>query len=190
MHVRTNRRILAHHADHGVRGVRRVRGCEPNPLDPIHLRDCGEEVGEVVVAVVVGVHGLAEQRDLSHPALCESARLADKRRQGDALLSTSNKRHDAERAELVAPSLDRQPRLDALRAGREDVGVILGAVQSDVEERLVADALERVGQVPVRVRAHHEINVRGAIQQAVRDALRHAAADAQHQFRLQRLSTR
>ncbi|MPN41433.1 hypothetical protein SDC9_188979 [bioreactor metagenome] len=65
----TNVRQRCHRVDHLVAQVLRVRGHEPNPLEPFHAGDqfkqfCKRGIRQILA---VGVHILPEQRNLAVP---------------------------------------------------------------------------------------------------------------------------
>src|SRR5204862_2835617 len=79
-------------------------------------RDLAEQVSEPrpVLACTevapVGVDVLTEQRDLTQTVACEVLDLVHDVAEPAADLRAAHRRHDAERAGVVAPDLDRDPR--------------------------------------------------------------------------------
>jgi hypothetical protein len=104
-----------------------VRTGVPHATDAIHGADVAQQVGEqrtqtrVVVAALAGrklqvapirIDVLAEQRDLGDALLGEHLHLAQHVGVRTADLGATHRRHDAERATVVASDLDRDPRVE------------------------------------------------------------------------------
>ncbi len=102
----------------------------------------------------VAVHVLAEEGDLGNPIGREPPNLVDHRRERPADFGTANGGHDAERARVVTPDLDRDPcgvaDLTAGRQRRRKEHVVVG-------DRFVED----LGDRAARARLVHES--RGAV---------------------------
>ena len=67
MHVLTNRWRGRNRLDHAIAEVVGVRTREAKATNPVDTPNCAKQIGEVVRAVGVGIHGLAKQHDLRHP---------------------------------------------------------------------------------------------------------------------------
>jgi hypothetical protein len=112
-------RALGHRVDHVGGEIVRVRAREPDPPEPLDLVHGAKQLGEQRPAGCTGhgqiaserVHVLTEEGDLDHAPAGEPLHLgehvADRARQ----LWAADERHDAERARVVAPDGDRDPRV-------------------------------------------------------------------------------
>ncbi len=174
-------RHLRHGRDHALREVVGVRAREPQPADARDRAHRPQQVGEVVLAVVIRVDRLAKQRHLRRAALDQVARLAQHVGQSPAPLLPARHRNYAERALVIAAALDRDPRRRRARARGEDVLVVLGGAERGLDAALaLARAPHQLGQLPVAVGARDEVHVRRPLQQAPAQPLRHAPHHAQH----------
>ena len=64
VHVLAHRRRFGHGLHDAIREIGRIRAGEPHPAHPVHRPDGPEQVGEVVLAVVIRVDRLPQKRDL------------------------------------------------------------------------------------------------------------------------------
>jgi hypothetical protein len=130
---------------------------------------------------VIGVHVLAQQRDLAHAALHQIARLARTRHRA-ADLGAAGIGHDAEGAELVAALLHGQERRRAApRLGRAfgRWSNLSSAREIGVERLLPRRAPSPPArQAVIALRADHEIDQRLAAHDLLALGLRHAARHA------------
>ena len=164
--LRAHGRRLGHRGERLGPHVLGVRRREADPADAVDGTDGPQQVGEqrprprrrVAVAAggqlevaAVAVDVLAEQRDLGDAGGGELADLGDDvvERPGD--LHAAHRRHDAERAAVVAADLDRHPgverRLPDGRQGRREQGVIVdhGLVE-DLGDRAAAPGRRRAAR--------------------------------------------
>ncbi len=134
-----------------------IRAGEAHRRMPSHGADRAEQVGEVVLAVVVAVDRLPEQRDLGGAALRQDGDLGDDVCQPSAPLGASSVRDDAEGAAIVAAALYRDEcRRSAFAHGRH-ILVVLPGPELGIGGALSAGASDDdLGQTPVGVGARPE----------------------------------
>jgi hypothetical protein len=172
----------------GCEVVKRMRA---RPVDLGQPPDqAGEAPRRAVVRAVVGVHVLAEERDLAHAAVHEVLRLVQDLGHGARDFGSARVGDDAEGAELVATFLHGQegrgaaPRLGAVLQRRELV--VLGEV--GVER---AGALPHLGfqfgEAVVALRPDDEVDGGLAAHDLFALGLGDAARDADPEVRVQRL---
>jgi hypothetical protein len=99
---------------------------EPDPLQPLDRTDVAQELGEVAVAgevAAVGVDVLPEQRHLDDAVGDQPTDLLDDVVRAAGHLRAAQRGDDAERAAVVAPDADRDPRVVAdLALGGQGAG--------------------------------------------------------------------
>src|SRR5690554_5251535 len=83
--------------------------------------------------MLVRVDGLPEERDLGDPLLDDGADLGDDPLGLAVLLRAAHVRHDAVGAAVIAPALDRDPRVDLRFA--PDLETLVVLVRREVEDR-------------------------------------------------------
>src|SRR5688500_14455484 len=101
-----------------------MRAREPQPTHTIDASNRAEQIREIVGSIEVRVHCLAEQHDLRHSLGDDLSRLANDFVEATASLRTAGRRHNAGSASVIAPALNRNPRLDAIEAARPEVLVV------------------------------------------------------------------
>ena len=181
---------LRYRADHSLAHVARVGRGEPDAEQPLDSIGGAKEVGEVAFPVSVGVDGLAEEHDLLE-SLCDGAlHLSDQVGKRQAPLAAAGVGHHAVGAELVAAALHRDPGAHAAAAPGLEVAVGLVAIQARVGDGPMGGAPQQLGEVPVTVRADHEVEDRRMVEQARAQVLRHAARHPHHQAGAPRLEAR
>ena len=116
-----------------------MRAGEPHPADPRHRPDRPQQLGEERAAAgqvpSVGVDVLAEQRDLGDPSAGQDLDLGHEVVEGAADLGAPHRRHDAERARVVAPRLDGDPgRVGQVAHGRQGCAPV-GRVRAGLRPR-------------------------------------------------------
>src|SRR5205823_7789754 len=87
--------------------------------------DRAQQIREIMVAVVVRVHRLAEEHDLRHPLGDDRGDLAYDVVQAAAPFRTTRRRHDTVRAPVVAATLHRDPCFYFVEAARLEILVVL-----------------------------------------------------------------
>ena len=182
--VLAQRRALGHRRDRLGPEILRVRRGEADAFDAVDRVDGAQQVGEFgpVLAraevAAVGVHVLAEQRDLGDAVGGERLDLVHDVAHAAADLATAHRRHDAERTGVVAADLDRHPgrviRV-AARGQRRRVRLVL---LEDLDDRpFELRAGEQRGRVREVVGAEHDVDVRRRACERVPVLLREATAD-------------
>ena len=143
----------------------------------------GPAGGQRQVAAV-GVDVLAEQRDLDDAVGGQPADLVDEIVERTADLDTPHRRHDAERAAVVAADLDRDPRRVALPRGgpAAPTGTVRGRrppppSRISVTRSVGAGFVQQLGRPVHVVGAEHDVDVRRPPADRVTVLLGQAAAD-------------
>src|SRR5262245_21714929 len=136
-----HRRRGGHGLYHPIREVGRIGAGEAHPSHAVHRADGPQQIGVVVLPVVVRVDRLPEQGDLAGAAGRQLADLAHDLAEAAAPLGPAGLGHDAERAAVIAAALYRDERGRALLPHRWDVLVVL-----PLPELYVAEPLSRSGQ--------------------------------------------
>ena len=183
--VLAHARALGHRRDRVGAQILRVRRREPDPLDAVDRVDRAQQVGELrpvlpgAEIAAVGVDVLAEQRDLDHAVAGELLDLVHDVAHPAADLAAAHRRHDAERARVVAADLDRDPgRVIDLAAGRQRRRVRVVLLE-DLDERTLGPGPgQQRGRVREVVRAEHDVDVRRPLAHQLAVLLREAAATA------------
>src|SRR4029079_10014260 len=122
------------------REVGRIGAGEPHPPHPLHRPDGPEQVGKVVLPVVIRVDRLPQERDLGGAGRRQLTDLAHDLAQSAAPLRAAGLRHDAAAAAVVAAARYREERGGAFLTHGWDVLVMLPLPELDV-----ADPLSRSG---------------------------------------------
>ena len=134
---------------------------EPDPPHPVNAADRAEQVGEVVLAVVVAVDRLPQQGDLGGALLHQPGYFPHHIRQPPAPLGTAGLRDDAEGATVIAPALYRDECGGALFPHRRDILVVLPGAKLGVADPLAAvGQADELGKVAVTVGTDHQIHSR------------------------------
>ena len=195
-------RLVGHDFDEFRRDIVGMRRREADPPDPVDTGDFAEQPGKAPAPRLVGVDGLAEERDLGHAGGAKFGHLAQDVARCAVLLRPADVGHDAEGAPVVAPALDRDPRGRSRAPPDPESLVVLVPVQvEDSELRALRPAagLTGPGRPPDRAAApdlgnplregavavgpHDEVHVRSALEERVPHALRHAAGDPENHLR-------
>ncbi len=180
--------------DQALAELLRVAGGEADALDAGELGDGLQqqrEVGDlrrVAHPAAVGVHVLAQQRDLLQALVGESGHLGEHVVERARHLLAARVRHHAVGAVLGAAFHHRDEGARALDAGRRQVVELLDLGEADVHLRLGerAPVGDHLGQAVQRLRAEHEVDVGRALDDGRAFLAGHAAAHAdQHALRLQ-----
>ena len=144
-----------------------------------------QQVGKARLAkevATVGVHVLAQQRNLAHALTHQTCYLVDNLLEGTALLTTTDVRHDAVRAEVVAARHDGHPSVILrLAMPRHTHGVgILMLIRTDMALAIQKRLGNELGHVRNRMGAKNDVDVIDVGEQALAIALGDAAAHGDH----------
>jgi hypothetical protein len=175
-------RGLRHRIDHVVGEVPGVRRGETDPLQALDLPAAAQQLAErlpVTELGAVGVHVLAEQRDLEDPVRDQRADLGQDVARAAVPFLASQAGHDAEGAGVVAAHRDRDPGgIGRLAPGRKQRGERLQRL-GELDLGFVPDPgpLEQRGQRAHVVGAVHHVNPGGALRDPGALHLSQAAAD-------------
>ncbi len=175
--------------DQAVGELERMGRRETDPLDAAHRRDMvnqGREVdnGAVGHRARVGVHVLAEERDLHDTLRGETPDLLDHAGEGPAHFIPARVRHDAEAAVLAATFHDRHECGRALGAGRRQVIEFLDLGEAHIDDG-AAGALHRADhfrQAVQGLRAEHQVDERRARRDRLPFLARDATGDTDQHF--------
>src|SRR6185312_3075070 len=129
MHVLTNGWRGRYRLDHAIAEVVGVRTREAKATNPIDASDGAKQIGEVVRAVGVGIHGLAKQHDLRYPVRDYTFGLAHDVRKRATALRTTRVWHYAIRTPVVTSALHGDPGLDLVEPARLEILVMLFHVE-------------------------------------------------------------
>ena len=139
--------------------------------------DRPQQVAKVVAAVIPGVDGLAQERDLSGARVSERPDFIDHCRKIAAPLRPARVRNHAEGAAIIAAALHRHELGRPGNPHRRDILVVEFRVAHPGARLGMADQL---GKIAVRIGADDQVHLGHPLEQYRTQALRHAAHDAQH----------
>ena len=144
-----------------------------------------QQIGKARLAkevTTVGVNVLAQQRNLTHALTHQTCHLVDNLLEGTALLTTTDVRHDAVRAEVVAARHDGHPSVILrLAVPRHTHGVgILMLIRADMALAIQKRLGDKLGHVSNRMRTKNHVDVIDVGEQALAIALGDAAAHGDH----------
>jgi hypothetical protein len=133
---------------------------------------------------------LPEQRHLLVAVAHQGAHFVDDPFGVAGTLAAARVGHDTERAHIVAPAHDGDPRVDAATAHGVDAGVGLGGRELErrflqgraVRHRRAARRIDQLRQMPVRIRPRDEVDLVVPVDQVLLQVLRHAAEDPDGQL--------
>ncbi len=125
MNVLANVVVRCDRFDQLVTHVLRVRRGEANTQGPVNGGNVSHQVGKIVGPIAVGIHILSKQRYFFEAAADEIPHFIHNTLQRAAPFAAARKRHNAERAELIASAHHRKPCTDAISPQRHDVFVVL-----------------------------------------------------------------
>ena len=157
-------RRLGHRLDDVVGEVPRVRAGEAHPLEPVDVAAGPQQLGEgaaVAELDAVGVHVLAEQRDLEDAVGDERLDLGEHVARAPVLLDARAGSGTMQNVQvLLQPTRDRDPAgVRAVAAGRQRRGEGLQRLEDlDLRLLVVPGALEQRRQRPDVVRAEHDVD--------------------------------
>ena len=185
---RHQRRQASVRLDQFVVHVARVRGGVAQAGEAGDLGQRPQQPGQAPGAAlrttaVIGVHVLAQQRDLAHALPRHQASFRQHRGRRPAGLGAARIRHHAERAELVATFLHGEEGGDAARKLRtlgigQEVELLLGGkIGLDHRPAGTRRARHHLGEPVVCLRAEHDVHIGCACQDLAPLRLRHAAGD-------------
>ena len=92
----------------------------------------------------------------------------------DASLASPHEGNDTEGAEFVASTDDCDPCVGAFAANGGDADVIFRAIEPDVEQGVVTALRKQIGQAPVGVGTHHQVDKGRALRERIAQMLGHA----------------
>src|SRR5436190_7914340 len=158
-----------------------MRRRESQPHDAFDFRDGAEQRAEIVSGdgTAIRVDGLPEELDLDAAALDGGTRLGDDVIKRTRDLAAARRRHDAERAVLVAAFDDRDPRLRRRRAIDGEIVVVALVGKIDGDRAIAVDDVIEIADV---ARSHHEVDPRRALEDPLPFLLRETAGDADLQL--------
>jgi hypothetical protein len=179
--------VLAHigRAGHGLDDagckVGGIGAGEPHAPDAVHRADGAQQVGEIVLAIVVTVDRLPEQRDFGGAAGRERRCLGDDIAQLPAAFGASRVGDDTESAAVVAAALYRDERGRPRFAHRGDVLVMLPCPELGVGDPLAARGEgDDLRQPAISIGTDHEVHPGHLIEERGAEPLRHASHYAEH----------
>ena len=130
---------------------------------------------------------MPEKRHFRKSGLDRAPNLGKNRRRSSVLLGAADVRNDAERAPMIAASLDRDPCAHTRPTNRRYPVVILLVVQFEQQlascERSTPDSVDDIAQAPIGIRTGYQVYSGRALQEIRTEPLRHAARDGQHDIR-------
>jgi hypothetical protein len=155
---------------------------------PLQFRDLGKRFDQAVEAHAIGRPGidvLPEQGDLARAGFDQDLRFAQQILERPRNLRAAGIGHDAIRAELVAPFLDRQEGARPRAAARRQRGEFGVRGHVGVGRALApGNARDHLGQPVIGLRADHEADARRAGHDLLALGLRDAAGDRDHRRRI------
>src|SRR3954454_19260354 len=170
-----------------------MRAREANALDPVDGVACAKQLAELRAQLrrevsPPRVDVLAEQRDLTHPLLCEARHLRDDLARPAALLPPPDGRNDAVRALRVAAHRDLHPCLVAALAVHRQLAGERAVVEPETPARDPASAgTEPLAEMRDRAGAERHVDLRVQLEEPLPLRLRVAAADRDHRVRVRAL---
>ena len=191
MHMTRHLRRIRHRIHHIECHISRMRRHIAHALNAIHLVDRADQrpkVCPVSEIKTIRIHILPEERHLLIAFLRESLYLARDILHAAGQLTAAYIRHDAVRAELVAPLHDRDPCKDMRLTHRTKLAVVTHTVRIPLRLHHMAAARillrNDLLQVMDMVRPDDEINDRHTLDELALILLCHAAGDPQKQMRI------
>ncbi len=198
-----------------LRDVARMQRDQPNALESVDFVQGVQQIGERTATLAtaaarfalarhcevltVAVHRLTEQRQDARALVDELPRFPDECLERIAHHTAAHGRHDAVRAVEIAAAHHRQIGVQAAVVGlvRAIDGNGIVHLQGQDARRALAfsqrasgpDVLDQTRQVRELPRTRHDVDVAGARENFVADALRHATHHADHQARIRLLGT-
>ncbi len=185
---RADIRCLRHRLDDVVGELGRVRRGEPHPLQAVDAPACAQQLGERAAVArligvgerdAVGVDVLPEQRHLEDALVHQGLHLGQHVARPAVDLLAAQRRHDAERAGVVAADGDRNPSGVGGFARDGQVGrkLLQRLDDFDLGRLVVPGAVEQRRQRPDVVGAEDDVHPRRLPQHRVAVLLGQAAAD-------------
>ena len=164
--------------------MQRMRSGKADAPHARHRRDQADEAGQVTHAAVgscagIGVDVLTQQRDLTDALLDQRAHLLQYRLQRAADLFATRIGHDAIAAELAAAFHDRHEGRGTLGAWRRQVIELLDLGKTDIDLRAATGAArgDELGQAMQGLRAEHQVDIGGPLEDGVAFLAGHTATD-------------
>src|SRR3989441_59611 len=166
MHVLADGGRFGHRRKYARREIGRIGRRKAQAANACHCADCAQQVGKVVVAIVITVDRLPKKRDLAGAGLRQPGDLTHDVRQLAAPFRPARHRNDAERAPIIAATLYCDERGNLPLANGRNVFVVLPAPERGLGGALaVAGARNELRQAAITVRADHEVDLRHPLQQ-------------------------
>ena len=198
---RADIRRLGHRVDHVVGELGRMRRGEAHPLEAVDAparaqqrRECAAITRDRGIGErdAVGVDVLAEQRDLEDALIDQRLHLGQDVAGPAVDLLAAQRRHDAERAGVVAADRDRNPcGVGGFARGRQRRREFLQRLDDfDLGGVVVAGAVEQRRQRADVVGAEHDVHPRRPAQHRVAVLLGQATADGDLHVRIGLLARR
>ncbi|CUP53126.1 Uncharacterised protein [Bacteroides xylanisolvens] len=191
MHMTRHLRRIRHRIHHIECHISRMRRHIAHALDAIHLVDRADQrpkVRPVSEIKTIRIHILPEERHLLIAFFREALYLARDILHAAGQLTAAYIRHDAVRAELVAPLHDRDPCKDMGLTHRTKLAVVTHAVRIPLRLHHMAAARillrNDLLQIMDMVRPDDEINDRHTLDELALILLCHAAGNPQKQMRI------
>jgi hypothetical protein len=139
-----------------------------------------EQIGKVVIAIVVAVDRLPEKSDLAGPLLYQRPHFGDHIRKPAAAFRTAGIGDDAEGAPIITAPLYRYESGGALLPQWRNVLIVLPRPELGVTHPLAGIRQpDQLGKIAIRVRPNHQIDAGNLSQQRRSQALGHTAHDTQ-----------
>src|SRR3954463_4097967 len=151
---------LGHCADDTLTEVIGMRAGEPKAADSSHRTDSAQQIGEIVGAVVIRIHRLAEQHHFRDSGGDHRLGFANYFRQLTTALGSTSRWHNAVGALVIAAALDRDPRFHPIEASRTEILIVLLEIEVH-RGRAHADsrALDQRRKLAIAVRTDDEADV-------------------------------
>ena len=180
MNVLAHGWYLGHRGQHSSREIGGIGRCEAHAANLRHRADGAEQVGKVVVAIVIAVDRLPKKRDLASAGLHQPGDLTHDVCQLAAPLRPARHRNNAEGAPIIAATLHRHERGHLLFTHRRHVFVVLPAPKRGFGGALaLARARNQLRQTAITVGADHQVYLRHAFEQLRTQPLGHTTHHAQ-----------
>lgn len=178
--LRHDGRRLGHSIDGLGQQIFGMRRGKEDTLDT-RIAHSAQQIGKTRLAkeiATVGVNVLSQQRNLAHALTHKPGNLVDNLLEGTTLLTTTDVRHDAVRAEVVAARHDRHPGVILrLAMPRHTHGVgILMLIRTDMALAIQKRLGDKLGHVSNGMGAENDVDVIDVGEQALAIALGDAAA--------------
>src|SRR6185503_21323022 len=185
MDVLAERFDLSHCANDAIAEVVRMRAGEAESAYSGYTADSAQQISEVVSAVEVGVHRLTQQHNLRYTGIHHGLGFPHHLCQLATSLRATRRRDDAVSALVVAPTLDGDPRLHAVKPARGEILVMLLEIELDGgRAQTNPRVFDQRRKLAVAVGSDDQAYVLYSVEQLGSQSLRHAAGDAENRIPL------